>query len=318
MAPVRRAAVAPAPPPVVEGVNFGALNFYSGGFTLPKGKYAIEFDVRMHQATNQGGQALGAPRLGVMMTCHPLEGGEIHEQFMSMGSKADKSFAPNPETGKGVIAVPGGPASSMPNSTNWALWLKSMYDCGMPVGVFTNDFSTIDAIWVQTDQVPEPEDRKGFGSQAATGEASEEKRQGSGMVPIVVEILEGGKPWEGGGGIPTAAAAPVAAPVKAGPKAAVAPKAGPKAAPAPVVEAEATDDDVMSAATSGITTVLEANPNGCSKLLLRTGTFKAVTAAAGPDVAQAVIDTYFGSDEALNSVLGQLGYSIVGTSVKPA
>lgn len=313
MPPVRRTA-APTPP-AVETVNFGSLSFYSGGFSLPKGRYAMEHTVMMFQPTKQDGSPVGKPRLGVMLTAHPLEGGgEPVEQFISMGSKADLSFAPDPATGKGVVPIPGGPASTLPRNTNWNLYLKSMYDCGLEEGVFTNDLAVLDGIWVQTDQVPEPEERKGY-AKAATGEA-EEERKGSGLIPVVSEILEGGKPWAGGGGFPEAvAAAPAKAPIGRIASKVATPKV---AAPAPAAAAEATDDDVASAALSGITTVLEAEPNGTSKLKLRTGTFKAVTASSGAEAAQAVLDTYFGSDEALNSVLGQLGYAVNGGNVKPA
>lgn len=320
MPPVRRAPA--TPPPAVETVNFGSLGFYSGGFTLPKGKYALEFNAIMHAPTKQDGSPAGKPRLGVMVNAHPINAdgtpvpnAEPMEQFFSMGSKADQSFAPDPTTGKGFVAVPGGPASAMNNKTNWFLFLKSLYDCSLPEGVLQNDFTVIDGVWVQTDLVPEPEDRKGF-AKAATGEAAEEERKGSGLVPVVVEILEGGKPWEGSGGFIEAVAAPAKAPIgRIAPKAA-APAARAAAAPAPE-PAAATDDDVMSAAVNGVTVVLESEPNGTSKLKLRTGTFKAVSAAAGADVAQAVLDTYFGSDDALNSVLGTLGFVVAGSSVKP-
>jgi hypothetical protein len=102
-----------------------------------------------------------------------------------------------------------------------------MYDCGLPEGIFTNDLSVLDGIHVHTQNILEPEDRKGFGSQ--TGEVAEERR--SGLVPVVTEIKEDGKPWEGTGGIPEAAATP--APVKAGPKAVVKPAVAAK----PVVKA---------------------------------------------------------------------------------
>jgi hypothetical protein len=105
MSPVVRKPVA-APP--VEGVNFGQLAQYAGGFTLPEGDYALEFNVIMHQATDKNGVAKGDARLGVMIDAHPLAGGEVFQQFMSMGSKAAQSFAPNPDTGKGVVAIPGG------------------------------------------------------------------------------------------------------------------------------------------------------------------------------------------------------------------
>lgn len=329
---IRRTAAAPPP-----GVNFGDLAFYVGGFTLPEGEYALGFDVRMHAYTKQDGTK-GVERLGVMVAAYPLEGGEPSEQFYSMGSKAHLSFAPNPDTGKGVVPIPGGPATSMPPSSNWGVLLKSLYDCRLPVGVFTNDLTVLDGLWAHTRNVPEPEERKGFAS--ATGEAEQPQR--SGIISIVGEILEGGKPWEGGGGFPEEAAAPAApkprADAAAGKKPALVPpkpaaartaparpaartttRPAPAAAPEPEGE-EADENQIMEAALAGVSSVLEKNGNeaGITKLLLRTGTFKAVTAAAGGDMAQAVMETFFGSDASLNAVLGQVGYVASGTQIKPA
>lgn len=326
MPPVRSrpTAVAPPPPPS-EGINFGDLDAYAGGFTLPEGRYALEFDVRMHAGTKADGSQAGAPRLGVMINAHPLSGGEPHTQFMSMGSNAHQSFAPSAD-GKGVVPVPGGPGANPNNKTNWFIFLKSLYDCGLPKGIFTNDLTTIDGVWVVTQNIPEPEERKGFGSK--TGEVQEERR--TNLIPVVTEILDNGKPWEGSGGFdfqnqanapaPVAArpaARPAAAPV-ARPAAVAARKPAAAPAPPPVEEAEAADDDaILSAAINGASAVLEKSPAGVTKLLMRTGTFKAVNAAVGADMAQAVIETFFGSDEVLNGLLGQLDYQIVGAAIKP-
>lgn len=350
MTPVTRrpaATVAP-PPPAPAGVNFGDLDFYTGGFTLPQGQYAVEWMVQMFSGFSERGKTL-QPRLGVMGTFYPLDGGEAKQQFFSMGGGAEKSFAPDPETGKGLVPIPGAPASSANNLTNWALMLKSLYDTGLPKGIFTNDLTTIDGIWVQTENVPEPEERKSFGARSATGEAAlnpqaqQEVRQNQ-LTVMVTEILEGGKPWEGGGGFPEpgvpigpaaeeAAPAPVAP--KAGPRgvarpAAVAtPVAAPAARPAarpvaraavvaapPPTEEPITEDDVTTAAVNGIAEVLTKAPAGTSKLLLRTGTFSHVTKTLGAEMAQAVMDTVFENDGVLSSLLGSLGYGIVGTNVK--
>lgn len=331
MAVVRKAAAQAAPAPA--GVNFGDLGFYSSGFVLPAGQYALFFDARVHAYTKQDGSK-GQEMLGVMVTAYPLAGGDPQEQFLSMGKKAILSFAPNADdpapNGIGshsLLPIPGGPAATLAGQTNWNLFLKSLYDAGLPPGTFTNSFSTIDGVWVQTGLEPEPEGRKSFG--AATGEVEQEqKHRGPQMIPVVTEILEDGKPWEGGGGMPEAAEAPApkAAP-KVAPKAAAkapvaAAKAAPapakKAAPAPAPAAEAGDEETMQAAVDAVTSVLEKNPNGTTKLLLRTQTFKAVKEAAGDETAQAVIDTFFSSDDALNSVVGQLGYTVQGAHIKAA
>lgn len=321
MAPIKRPA-AVAPPPAPSGVNFGDLSMYAGGFTLPEGNYAFVFNAVMHAGFKQ---TTLAPRLGIMVDAYPLDGGEPKPTFFSMGSGADKSFAPDPDTGKGLVPIPGAPASTFNNQTNWALFLKSLYDCGLPAGVFTNDLTVLDGIWVHTQNVPEPEERKGFGTRAATGEAAttEPEKRGNQLTTVITEILEGGKPWEGGGGIPAEGAAPVAAPAKAPAKPNLRPVSRPAAAPAPApaaaTAADSTDEEaVQEAAINGMSAVLEKAPNGVTKLLLRTGTFKAVSAAVSAEMASAVISNYVENEANLTAILGQLGYALVGGQIKPA
>lgn len=332
MAPVRRPA--PTAPPV-EGVSFGDLGMYAAGGGLPEGDYALEFTVQMYQAQDKTGASRGPARLGVMITASSLTdpAAEPRMQFYSMGSQADKSFAPNPETGKGVVLVPGGPASTFNNSTNWAIFLKSLYDCGLPVGIFTNDLTALDGIWAHLTNIPEPEERKGF--QSKTGEAAEERRPGT--IAVVSEIKEDGKPWEGTGGVPQAEAPTPAPAARVLPRKALAPKAAPVAAKtaapaaparpapragarpaAPTAPTEMSEEDVATAAANGIAAVLEKaeNANGCTKLLLRTGTFKAVSAADGEDMANVVLETFFGSDANLNLVLEPMGYISAAGQIK--
>lgn len=315
MALARKVAAAAAS----AGVNFGSLDMYVAGGGLPEGDYVwTELTVKMHQATDRTtGANKGAPRLGVMITMLPLHDPKdenMREQFYSLGSSADKSFAPNAETGKGIVPVPGGPATTLPNSTNWAILLKSLYDCGLPEGIFLNDVSVLEGTHVHMVNIPEPEERKGFVNKAATGEAPMEERRNS-TVAVVGEIKDDGKPWEGTGGLPEAAPAPkvVAKPaVKAGVK--VMPK--PAAAPAPAPAGD--EDEVKTAALNAMSAVIEKSPNSVSRLLLKTGTFKGVQSTYGDDMAQAVMDTFFSADDVLNALLGEFGYSIQGAVIKPA
>lgn len=316
---IPRKPVAPIAAPVVNLINFGALEFYSGGgLRLPEGRYAVEFMVEMNSFLKQDGTPAGTPKLGVMGYFTPLEGGEQRQQFFSMGTKAHLSFAPDPNTGKGLVLVAGGPASGAPRSTGWQLFLNSLYDCGLPEGIFTNDLTAIDGVWVHTANQPEPAERKGFGA-AKTGEAEVEERKGDGLMTVAVEIIEGGKPWEGTGGIPTeAVAAPVAAPKTVVGR--IAPKVAPKpVAPAPVAAAPAGDsDDVMAAAEAAIAEILTAKPAGCPKLALKTGVFGVITKAYGNEMAQAVQAQVMMSDAVLANLLGTLGYIINGATIQPA
>lgn len=296
---------------MTQRVSFGDLGIYGGGFTLPEGDYAMYFDVQMFAGTKQDGSPAGPARLGVMLTAHPLAGGDPVTQFLSMGSKADQSYAPDPENGKGVVAVAGGAGGVLNNKTNWFLFLKSLYDCGLPAGVFDNDFTTIDGIHVHTQSIPEPEDRKGFGS-SRTGD--QEENRANKTIPVVTAILDSGKPWEGTGGVPAAKTGPTGVVGKKAPAAApkAAPKAAAKAPAAPAVELDA--DDLKAQAQTAAAGVLEKNPGGCAKVVLRTGVFKAIKDEA---LGNVVLETFFKDDATLNGLIGDLGYTVAGMMVKP-
>lgn len=334
MAPVKRPPAQQAPP-APTGVNFGDDAFYmGGGFNLPEGNYALMFDIRMHAFTKANGTK-GEEYLGIMLTAWPLieENGELSygeeplPQFYSMGKKAKLSFAPDPATGKGLIAIPNAPAQNAPRLTNWDIFRKSLYDAGLPSGIFTNDISVLDGIWVHTANVKPPEERKAFG--AATGEAQAEDQREN-LVSVVTEILDGGAPWDGGGGLPEGAAeaAAPAPPPKPAARAAVRPAAraaaptaakaparpvavARKTAPAAPAEEEGVDEEaVVEAANTALSTVLGDNPKGLKKLMLRTSAFKEM--ADNPDMAQAVMETHFSDDAALEALLGPLGFKLSG------
>lgn len=308
----RRTTTPAAPPPsAVEYGAFGTSAFYAGGFILPEGNYALEFEVR----NGNPNSTQADNRLGVLITAHPLAGGEAHQQFLSFGTKAHLSWAPDADTGKRIVKIPDGAGQPLPRNSNWALFRQSLLDCDPKIAeVFTDDISPLDGIWVHTALVPEPAERKGFG--AKTGEAAEEERKGSGLVPIVTEVKEGGKPWEGGGGIPEEGApVVVVAPPVAKVAGTIKPRVlGKPAAPvAPVVEEAAAegDDTVIQAAVNGAAPILGGLAKGktISTLQLRTQIFKAVTAAEGAEMGQAVQNLLIDANM-LASVLGELGFAV--------
>lgn len=351
-APRRPAPPAPQPvaAPAANLVNFMSPDFYAGGFQLPAGYYALSFEFVLHQPTNrQTGQTTGPMGLKVAVTAYPISnagyGEPMEPQYLSMGRKAIDSFAPNPDNPKQLVQIPDAAGATANNKTNWYLFLKSMWDCGMPQDWASNDLSKLDGMWVHTDLVDEPEERKGFG--ANTGEsAQQEGRLGTGKTIIVTEFLDGGKPWEGGGGLPDVQAAPPAPTPRAvaprapgGPAAPrvtapVAPKPNGGAgrpmipparpvAPAPVVPTEAemataeTDGDVPTAAINAASEALASSPGGMTKVLLKTQTFKAASKAYGEQIANAVLATYFNSDDNIGLLIGELGYVVSGANVKP-
>lgn len=302
-------------------INFGQRDFYVAGGGIPEGNYALMFDVCMFQAEKKSGEKMGDARLGVKITARNLDdlSADDKEQFYSMGTKAHESFMPNPDTGKSLVAVPDGPGyTNLMQSTNWAIFLASLYDSGLPEGIFINDVSVLDGIHVHLHNVPEPEDRKAFAS-SATAEVAAEPRKAR-TIAIVTEIKEDGKPWENTGGWPDkvekakangktpAKAVAAKAPAKAAAK--PAPKA---AAPAPATELN--EEDMLAMAQELITNHLTKSPDGCPQLTLRLSVHKQAKESAGQEVADSLINGFFGDVDALNSVLEPLGYSTDGRKV---
>lgn len=339
-APVR---VAAPPPPVQSGgsVNFlGDDTFYFGGLGLPEGDYVTYYHTQIFQPTKQNGQPSGTPAfLAVMLTPYPInKAGEIGEPMeaipLGCGRKAHLSFMPSADS-KGFEPVPGGPSGGLAGSTNWNLFRSSLKECnGGPLPA-SNDLSVIDGVWVHIQNIPEPEERKNFGKgrkteaqilAEANGEVVEETQdRGPKMVPTVTEILEGGKPWEGGGGLGQVAPAPVAVarPAVVGhPVVTVPARRSPvPPPPPPPVEEEAalSDEDLAIIAMQGATdyltaTAKAANWSGTS-IQLRTGVFAAVAKAQGNDIANAVLEMYFGSEENVNVLINPLGFKQAGNKV---
>jgi hypothetical protein len=324
----RIAPQAPPPPPAGGSVSFGSEGFFSGGLGLPEGNYAVSFATQMFQPTKADGTPSRTPAfLAVMGTFYPIDAegnptGEPTEHPLSCGSQAAESFVPSAD-GKGFDAVPNGKAQGMWNLSAFGLFLDSMKNAGLPPGLITNSFDVLDGIWIHTQNIPEPEEKREFSkrARAKTGAAAmqggQEDDSRTRTVTVVTEILEGGKPWEGTGGIPDAEAAPAA------PKAA--PKAGPKAVARPVARAAApapqatatSDEDVANAALNACSEVLGAKPNGLTKVALKTEAFGAAKKTYGDDVAQSVMSDYLQSDDTLKDILAELGYVIQGLMVKP-
>lgn len=331
--PVRRAAPPAAAAPVeYELFDAGDLSAYAAGKSIPEGDYAMEFVVMNYQATNQAGATFGKPRTGVMLYAHPLAGGDPIEQFVSMGTNTRESWAPHPEHGKSLVKIPvnaGGKGVPPTNKSNWHILLETMYQCGLPAGFFKNDFSVLDGIWAHVKPMPEPEERKNFRKNAATGEEqAEEEVKGSGMVPHVTAILPGGRVWvegEGGFEFQTAPAtsakrtAPVAAPAPAAPAARPAPPrravgAAPVAPPPQPPAAEGDGEELIDIAQAAIGDVLvdPTNANGIKRLKLRLAAHSAIKAKYDDQTATDVVNQFLNSEDGWASVLGPIGYRING------
>lgn len=330
MSPVRRTTAAAPPPPPPEGelLDIFNLSSYAGGKTIPEGDYAVEFIAQEYQSINQSGQAVGKPRVGVMLVCYPRAGGDPIEQFVSLGTKAILSWVPT-STGKGFAKRAGGPGLPPTNKSNWVLLLDSMVQCGLPVETLKgNDFTALDGVWMHIKPMPEPEERKSFRTQAATGEAGgEDEVRGNGLIPICTEILQGGAPWEGGGGFdtsapaPTTAAkpiarrAPAAAPVAAAPAAPA--RRGPVAVAAtPAIEEAGDDEESLEAAAQGcIADVLlkDEFKHGLKRMRLRMETHGVANQKYDEVTATEILKTFFSDEKALANILGTIGYVLKGS-----
>jgi hypothetical protein len=321
-----------------------AETYIGSNFDLPPGSYALFFDVRIHAYT-KANNTKGMDMLGVMMTCFPLAGGDPHHMFLGLGKKAIGAYMPDPNTpawnsegSTGLVPVAGAAAVNLSDMTNWGQFFKSLRDCCELPPEANDDLSIMDGIWVDTQNVVEPETRKNLKAKTAVVEGQQEEDRGPKMIPNVVRVHDDGMPWLGGGGMPEAASAPVAAPPKAVAKTALKPTAAKATRPAPVAAPppepepaaaeetategapEGVDPDLWQAAVDGMASALGEPKlaNGATKTLVRMSTVKAVTKVHGEDMAAQVIATFFDQgDEWMNLVANVLGYGVQGTFIKP-
>jgi hypothetical protein len=346
VARARQAVAAPA----AAGPNFLDNDWFStgGGFDLPPGVWTLFHTLTYGGLIKKDGtEAPNSKALRCEITaymCHEdgtlvqdAEGGlTVHEVKIGLGRKAHESWMPNPETGKSLVPVPGGKAQPSSVLSNFGLYIKSLYDSGLPKGTATNDISAIDGIIVRTENQDAPEERKSISTRrASTGEiGEEEQKRADSKVLTVVELLENGKPWEGTGyaldadgalvfqgeaaapapkSAAVAAKAPAARAASGAAKStAAAPRIAAKAAPAPVEEAaeEAVDDESYAE----IAEAALAKAIADTKAPVTKGKVKmAAYAAVGDEtLASAITDLFWATDDKLNLALGKLGMKLGG------
>lgn len=290
----------------LQKVSFLSQGDYTKGGGLADGDYLwSSLDILMFQPTKQDGTVVGPSKLAVRIVMEPPAGAqnddEKHIQHYSMGTNAHLTYQPDPETGKGLVLVPGGPAANLYESTNWYILLKSLFDCGMPEDI-GDDLSALEGIVVHITSVDEPKERKGF--RTSTSEVQPEQKERK--IPVVMEIKSA--PWMD---------APQLAPAKVGPKV-VAPaskaapisKANGKVAPAPAPTTDGGDNRtaVLNAAAS----FLETNPNGAKKAALRMACFRVLN---DNPARQDIMNEYFSDDATLGGVLAEIGFKVEGDTV---
>jgi hypothetical protein len=315
-------------PQQAGGVDFLDMSFYSGGFLVPKGNYVItSVQVRIFKGERQ--QA-GQERLGVMITLVPLADPREeskHEQFYSMGSKMHLGYMPN-ATGTGIVPIPNAAGVSAPGSTNWALFLKTLYDCGMPKGWGTNDSTKLEGIWVYITHVDEPAEREGFTSNTTEFQAQQRAPR---KIAVVGEILQGGMPWAGGGGWPDK---PVNHPtqVNGAPGLPINSPLPPSLqtqgllqsqsnVPAPPPPAGVDMVSYMTIAQHTIGEILENAAKQkvytLQRLAVRNDAFNLMKAKYGEQSAGTVLQQVFDTAGVLDAVLGDIGYVVNGPMIQP-
>lgn len=310
--------------PTAAGVNFLQLDFYAPTAFLPEGDYCLFFQVKHNQAVDKvTGQPKGDNRLGVEITAYDLTNPTEEAkktQFYGMGKEALLNYAPNPETGKGLVPLPGSSGARLNDSTNWMLFLKSLLDCDPNLSsVLSNDLSVIDGVWVHIQNIPEPESRKNMSSSTSEGQSQPNQPR---TVAVVSEIKDNGKPWEGTGGLPTA---PVRSNVTITSRdvgklpTAFLKSAAPAQQPLPPPTTGAVDEeDVLDAAVQATTGVMSKAKNGTMlKIQLKTNVVKHLDDNYNKEIKQAVMDKFFSSDEALSQFLEELNFTLSGVTVKP-
>jgi hypothetical protein len=167
-------------------------------------------------------------------------------------------------------------------------------------------------VWASIGTEPEPaewgQQRKG-GNAAAKGlvgggAAKEEERTYTpGVIPIVTAFLDGGLPWEGGGGMPEGAEAAPAAPAAKG-KPAVAAKAKAKAA------VSADDLDMEEVAKEAIGDALSELGDGTVTVKIKNHAFAYVQKAYSEEAAASFMDQVGNDDAAFIMILEALGRKI--------
>lgn len=286
--------------------NLGVLEDYQQGFTVPEGDYIFK-DINIIMFEGFGDKKFDKATLSVMIDLVSLNEptAEVRQVPYGLGKSADLSWAPNPEDGKSIVPVEGGPGSKLTEGTNWIILLKSLYDAGLPAGIFTDNVTPLIGTHVHMMNVPPPAERQGFGG-TQTGESSGPPKKPRDIL-IVSEIKDDGKPWEGTGGIPEDK--PKKTLGKPAPK-----LVKPAAKKEPEPEPDGDDEAILTAAVNSISSVLEKNPKGLPKLALRTQVFSATKKAEGDDMAQAV-QNLMTDDTQVTSILEQLGYTVKGVQV---
>lgn len=301
----------------VVGIPFLDMSTYAEGgqsFDFPEGDYAFQLRVDNEKFAD------GTVPIGCRLTGLPLRGGEAVEKFISFGKDMERSWIPTPD-GMSIAENPEFPEDEtrkpFSKKGNWAIFLKSIRDCD-PAVPLNDSFEPIDGFWGHLQNIPEPTERAAYGQ--GTAEQSEKPKYPR-KVPVITAILEGGKPWEGGGGFDLEAAPAK----KVTPPVAKKPGIGTKKAVAPVepeeeAEEETTDEneelDAATVADSAIAVILAKNKAGMSSAMLQTNVFSAVKKEHGDAMAQGVMKVMKG--DGYEALLGMHQFALVGNMIKSA
>ncbi len=298
----------------VAGVPFLDMSTYAEGgqsFDIPEGNYAIQYRVVNAKYTD------GTTPIGTEITAFPLGGGDPVVKFITYGKGMEESWMPSGD-GMSVLETEQEEdfvRKPFSKKGNWAVHLKSLYDAVPDIPNLSDSFEPIDGIWATIQNIPEPEERSTFGQ--STAEETEKRKKFPNKIPVITAILDGGKPWEGGGGFDFEAK-----PTKTVAKKPAPPAVKPKAKPTPEPEEEAEEEqdeneasDATTVADSAVAAFLAKNKAGSSSAMLQTSVFSAVKKEHGAEMAQAVMGILKG--DSYEALLGGHSFELKGVMVKP-
>lgn len=296
--------------PKYDVVSFGDSTLYTAGAAIPDGKYALKFS----HVIDRGKDGKGAERLAVRVKFYPLPysaEAKVLEHTYSMGKAAHLSMRPHPDNPYQLVKVPDGPNPNFNDNTKWAIMKNSLHQSGMEEGVLTDTFETINGVHVVIANQPAPKEWSEIGknSDLAGEGGAQANTNRPAMIPVVSMIEDDGKPWEGGGGIPTGDEAPATAKKST---------AKPASKPVAAKGKKSDGEDIAEIAELGISAWMAKNEEGCSKTALKAGAFAWISKNHDEDTANKFMEEVAEDADTLATILGRLGYEIKGIKISPA
>jgi len=309
------AAVAQPPAGTGMGPNLMDTSIFVSGGGVPDGDYCIFAEYAIHTPTDKAtGAPKGDPKLGVMVTYYAINdlAAEPRKQHYSVGRNAHKSFMPNAD-GSGIVPIPGAPPQPFYHDTAWEVFINEAVNAGVPDKL--PGPKSLNGFWVHITQVNEPESWSKMPQTGATAEVQGKPREPV-KIAVISQILPGGNPLQGGGGLEALqkGAKPVSTVVTAKDIKAIVGATAAATLPADGVNLE----DLAAAVEEAATAALEKpeNSKGMPRGKFRQEVGDFLDAQFGADVKDAAFTEVISNEAELNKILGKLGFVLQGLQVK--